>query len=140
MAIKKKDLEIRTSTIPGAGNGLFTKVFIPKGTRIIEYTGKVTSWKDANHADGKNAYIFFINRNNVIDALRYKSSLARYANDARGLTRVKGIKNNCEYIIEKKRVYIDALRDIPEGSEILVSYGQEYWDTIKALLRERKEN
>lgn len=133
MTINKKDLEINESTIPGAGKGLFTKVFIPKGTRIIEYKGKVTSWNDANHKDGRNAYIFYINRNNVIDALNYKSSLARYANDALGLTKVKGIRNNSEYAIERNRVYIDAIKDIPAGSEILVSYGKEYWETIRAL-------
>lgn len=136
MALTKKDFEIKKSTIPAAGSGLFTKIFIPKGDRIIEYKGRTSTWKEANHDDGKNPYIFYINRNNVIDALNYKSSLARYANDALGLTRVKGIKNNSEYIIKNNRVFIDAIKDIPAGTEILVSYGKEYWDTIKQLKKE----
>ena len=44
MALLEKELEIRTSTIPDAGKGLFTKIPISKGTRIVEYKGTVTTW------------------------------------------------------------------------------------------------
>jgi len=42
MALLKKQLYIKKSGIPNAGKGLFTKKPIPKGTGIIEYTGKRT--------------------------------------------------------------------------------------------------
>jgi SET domain-containing protein len=131
MAISHKYLVVKKSTIPGSGNGLFTNKFIPAGTRIIEYKGKVTTWKEANHEDGENGYIYYMKRNHVIDAKPYKSALARYANDARGLTKVKGIKNNCEYIEEGAQVFIHATKDILPGSEILVPYGPEYWEVIR---------
>ena len=131
MAIPSNYLVVKTSTIPGSGKGLFTKKFIPAGTRIAEYTGKVSTWKDANHEDGDNGYIYYVKRNHVIDAKADKNSIARYANDARGLTRVKGITNNCEYIEEGTRVYIHAKKDIEAGSEILVPYGSEYWQVIR---------
>jgi uncharacterized protein len=131
MAISPRFLVVRNSTIPGSGKGLFTKKFIPKGTRILEYTGRVSTWKEAKHEDGDNAYIYYVTRNHVIDAKANKKSLARYANDARGLTRVKGITNNCEYIEEGNHVFIHAKRDIPAGSEILVPYGPEYWQVIR---------
>lgn len=131
MAISPKNLVVRTSTIPGSGKGLFTKTFIPQGTRIAEYTGKVTAWKDADHEDGDNAYIYYVKRSHVIDAKTDKRSIARYANDAKGITRVPGITNNCEYVEEGVRVYIHAKRDIPAGSEILVPYGPEYWQVIR---------
>ena len=60
MALLEKQLEVKESTIPGAGKGLFTKIFIPKGTRIVEYKGKLTTWKEVEN-DYKNGYIYSIN-------------------------------------------------------------------------------
>ena len=94
MALLEKLLEVRESTIPGAGLGLFTKEYIPKGTCVVEYKGKVTSWKEADHRGGLNPYLFFVKRSHVIDTLHCKKSLARYANDAKGLKKIKGITNS----------------------------------------------
>ncbi|HRO69478.1 MAG TPA: SET domain-containing protein, partial [Chitinophagaceae bacterium] len=60
MALLEKQLYIKRSTIPASGMGLFTKKFVPKGTRIVEYKGKMTTWKEVNHDDGKNGYIYYI--------------------------------------------------------------------------------
>ena len=131
MALLEKELVIKQSTIPGSGSGLFTKVFIPRGTRIVEYKGRISTWRDVNHKEGKNGYIYYVTRNYVIDASTYKKSLARYANDARGLHRVKGSTNNCVYELHKGKVYIQSVKDIQPNSEILVEYGKEYWDVIR---------
>ena len=147
MALLEKDLVVKRSTIPNAGKGLFTKVFIPKGSRIVEYKGRVSTWKDVDHNDGKNGYIYYVTRNHVIDAATYKKALARYANDAKGLQRVTGINNNCIYHFSNGKVYIEAVKDIPPNSEILVEYGKEYWDVIRhnaklhaAGLKKRKQS
>ncbi len=132
MTLLRKELVVKRSGIPAAGKGLFTKVPIPKGSKIVEYTGKISSWKDADHKEGKNLYLFYVNKDHVIDADASKA-LARYANDASGISKIKGIRNNSEYITDKKRVYIKATRDIPAGAEILVAYGKEYWDVIKEI-------
>ncbi len=132
MALLEKHLEVRKSTIPEAGMGLFTKELIAKGTRIVEYKGKITTWKGANHLDGANPYIFYVKQSHVIDTLNYKKALARYANDAKGLTRIKGMTNNCKFVVEGLRVYMEAEKVIPAGGELLVGYGKEYWDTIRA--------
>ncbi|MDO9375956.1 MAG: SET domain-containing protein [Ferruginibacter sp.] len=131
MALLEKHLEVKKSTIPGAGKGLFTKKPIAKGTYIIEYTGTITTWKDVDHDEGANVYIYYVNRKHVIDASKNTKSLARYANDARGLQRPKGFRNNSQYVNDEDHIYIQALRDIPAGDEILVSYGKEYWDVIR---------
>ena len=131
MALLEKQLYVKKSGIPGAGKGLFTKALIPKGTRIVEYKGKRTVWKEVKDDDGKNGYLFYINRNNVIDALPATKTLARYANDARGMVRIKGILNNSDYIIDGKKVFIEATKDIPAKAEILVDYGREYWQVIR---------
>jgi uncharacterized protein len=131
MALLEKQLVAKRSSIPGSGKGLFTKKFIPKGTRIVEYKGKITTWKEVKHNNGENGYIYYVNRNHVIDARTYKKAFARYANDAVGLQKIKGISNNAVYTEDKMKVFIEAIKDIPANSEILVSYGKEYWDAIR---------
>lgn len=139
MALLQKQLYIKKSTIPNAGQGLFTKKPIAKGTRIVEYLGRRTKWKDVKDEDGKNGYIFYINRNHVIDALRTKKAYARYANDARGLVRIKGLLNNSDYVVDGLKAYIEAKKDIPAGAEILVDYGKDYWKVIRENIRLRTE-
>ena len=131
MALLRRQLFIKESTLPNAGMGLFTKKPIPKGTRIIEYTGQRTTWKDVKDDDGKNGYIFYVKRYHVIDALPTKKPLARYANDARGLTRIKGVTNNCDYITKGLKAYIESKKNIEAGSEIFVDYGPDYWKVIR---------
>ena len=135
MPYKTKTLFISQSTIPGAGKGLFTSDPIKKGERVLEYKGRVRTWKEVVDAGIFNAYVFYINRNHVIDAKTYIQSLARYANDAHGLTRVKGVTNNAEYQKDNKKVYIHATRNIPAGAEIFVGYGKDYWDTVKENMK-----
>lgn len=134
MALLEKHLEIKESGIPGAGKGLFTNVFIAKGTRITEYKGRITTWKEVQN-DDSNFYIFFVTQKHVIDASKHKKALARYINDAKGLTRVKGVTNNTEFIKDKYRVFVEATKDIKAGSELCVGYGKEYWDVIRQNIR-----
>jgi len=132
MALLDKNLVVKKSTLPDAGKGLFTKVFIPKGTRITEYKGKIMTWKDVEaHVDDHIGYVFWFSNQYVIDAWKTKKGVAHYANDAKGLVRIKGVRNNSVYDTEKRRCYIVATRDIPAGSEIFVDYGDEYWEAIR---------
>jgi|SRR6185295_18308977 len=135
MALQERSLIIKRSSLPGAGKGLFTKAFISKGTRIVEYKGESLTWKQVEKLpDYRNGYVFYFNSRYVIDAWKYKG-FAHYANDARGLTRVEGTRNNSEYVTEGRRCFIEASRDIPAGSEILVAYGGEYWQAIRYNIR-----
>jgi SET domain-containing protein len=131
MPLLEKHLIIKRSTLKGAGKGLFTARDIPKGTKIVEYKGKITTWKEVDDRKGLNAYIYYVNRNHVIDARTTRKEFARYANDAKGMLKCGGITNNCTYEIEGIKVYIKAMRNIPAGSELFVGYGKEYWDIIK---------
>lgn len=131
MALFERKVEVKESILPGAGQGLFAKDFIPKGTRITEYKGKITTWKEVDDDDGNNGYIYYVKRHHVIDASRHTGTFARYANDARGLQRVRGVSNNAGYVEEGLKVYIESRKDIPAGNEILVEYGKEYWDVIR---------
>ena len=134
MALLEKHLLVKRSTIPGAGKGLFTKVAIEKGTRIVEYKGRITTWKEVEW-DSENKYIYTINPRHVIDASKTLKALARYANDARGLTKIKGVTNNCIYVNDGLHAYIESVKDIPAGAEIFVAYGKEYWDVIRQNIK-----
>jgi SET domain-containing protein len=131
MALLEKYLVVKKSTLPGTGKGLFTKTFIPKGAKIVEYKGRIGKWKNIEKNPGENKYIFYVKRDHVIDAKPFKKAMARYANDARGLKKIKGLVNNADYVEKGLRVFIEAKKDIPAGSEILVDYGKEYWDVIR---------
>ena len=130
MALLEFDLVVKTSLIPGAGMGLFTKLAIPKGTYIVEYKGRRTTWDEIKH-EADNMYICYIDDAFVIDGRYQPGASARYANDANGIVRIKGITNNAQYVNDDMKVYIEATKDIAAGAEIFVKYGKEYWDTIK---------
>jgi uncharacterized protein len=138
--LNKKKLVVKKSLLPGAGRGLFTKADIRKGTRIVEYKGEIMTWKEVERLpDWRNGYVFYFNLKYVIDAWKTKKSVAHYANDAAGIVRVKGLRNNSEYHTEGKRCFIVATQDIPRGSEILVDYGREYWQAIRQNIRAEKQ-
>ncbi|HCM77588.1 MAG TPA: SET domain-containing protein-lysine N-methyltransferase [Cytophagales bacterium] len=140
MALLEKQLYTKKSTLPGAGKGLFTKKKIKKGTRIVEYKGEILTWKEVKKlADDRNGYVFYISSKRCIDAWNYKKALGRYANDAKGLARIKGIKTNSEYVIDGKKCFIEAIKDIPAKSEIFVEYGSDYWKVVRENLKIDKE-
>ena len=106
---------------------------IRKGDRIVEYKGRRRLWTDVKHLDGHNGYLLRLSRTTAIDALPTLSAKGRYANDAMGLVRVPGLRNNAEYLIYGDRCYIEATRTIRKGEEILVSYGREFWSLQRKL-------
>lgn len=136
MALFEKHLVVKKSRLPNAGKGLFTRIDIPKGTRVVEYKGRIQPWREVKDEDGINGYLMYINRNVVINGLKALKTLARYANDAGGLVRVEGIRNNSEFISEGKRCFIESTRNIKAGEELFASYGREYWTLIRKLKRE----
>lgn len=123
-------LYVDNSSIPSAGKGLFTSTDIQKGEIITEYTGDITTWEEVRH-DASNLYIYFVNDDYVINAKEHPEAIARYANDAHGLTRIRGLHNNSKFVNINGKIFIKALRFVKAGSEILVDYGKGYWETVK---------
>lgn len=126
-------LIVKRSQLPKAGKGLYTNKPINKDDKVIEYKGEIINWKEYEKrvAEDKDGYLFYINRNRCIDAFPTPQYKARYANDAAGLSRVKGLRNNCTYQIFGDKCFIVAERNIAPGEEILVDYTKEYWDCIR---------
>ncbi len=126
-------LIVKKSQLPNAGKGLYTTKPIKKGEKIIEYKGEIINWKEYTKrvAENKDGYLFFINNKNCIDAFPTPQHKARYANDAAGLSRVVGLKNNSAYEIFKDKCFIVAQKNIEAGQEILVTYTKAYWDCVR---------
>ncbi len=129
-------LYLKKSILPNAGKGLFTDQHIMKGEEIVEYEGEVVPWSEVEKRaeKGHEGYAFYISERVSVDAYYTKWAMGRYANDATGFSRVDKLRNNSQYVVKRKngvrKVFIVASRNILPGTEILVSYGAEYWRHI----------
>lgn len=132
-------LKIKTSQLPNAGKGLYTDKPIKKGEKIIEYKGEIIDWREYEKRvlEDKDGYLFFINKQRCIDAFSTPQHKARYANDAAGLSRVKGLRNNANYEIFDNKCFIVSSREIKAGEEIFVNYTKEYWDCIRYNIKNK---
>jgi SET domain-containing protein len=98
---------------------VFAVAAIKKGTRIIEYLGDRVSHRTADDryedhdVNDNHTFLFIVDRNTVIDA-------AVGGNDARFINHQ--CKGNCESVIENRRVFIDAAREIAAGQELGYDY------------------
>ena len=111
---RRHDLAVKRTPI---GFGLFTKVPIPKGVRVIEYTGTLVSNTDTARFTGR--YLFEVNSRWTIDGTA-RENLARYINHS--------CRPNCEAIVRGKRIFIYAKRRIAPGEELGYDYGKAYFD------------
>jgi hypothetical protein len=110
-------IEVRHS--PVHGYGVFALRRIRKGTTVIEYLGDRITHEEADerYADkderDNHTFLFTVNSRIVIDA-------GRNGNEARFINH--GCEPNCESGILAKRVFIDAIRTIRPGEELVYDY------------------
>jgi uncharacterized protein len=115
--------ELRSSEIQGTG--AFATRTIRKGTRIIEYLGQRISWRtaDKRYDDEKmnrhHTFLFTVDDKTCIDA-------GVNGNDARFLNH--SCDPNCEAINDRKRIFIEAKKTIPAGTELVYDYQYERTD------------
>jgi SET domain-containing protein len=115
--------ELRTSKIQGTG--AFATRTIRKGTRIIEYLGQRISWRtaDKRYDDEKmnrhHTFLFTVDDKTCIDAA-VNGNEARFINHS--------CDPNCEAINDRKRIFIEAIRTIPAGTELVYDYQYERTD------------
>src|SRR5438477_4536778 len=107
-------LKVRHS--PVHGRGVFTKMRIGKGARIIEYTGRRILWSSIpDELDEERTYYFGLdNEKEVIDPT-VGGNEARWINHS--------CNPNCETREDtQERVFIHALRNIRAGEELFYDY------------------
>ncbi len=104
---------------PVHGQGAFALRRIRKGTRIVEYLGERVSHAEADRRyEGKDAsdahtFLFIVDSKTVIDA-GVDGNEARFLNHS--------CNPNCESVIERRRVFIEAIRTIAPGEEMTYDY------------------
>lgn len=133
-------LKVSPSTIAGAGLGLFADcrdqrllernndVVFRKNAFICEYDGDHLTKEqfDRRYPRKKSRapYVIKAKNNLYVDSIKSNQGLGRYANDC------KRAKCNAKFSINHRggtKVSLRAERNIKQGEEIMVPYGQEYW-------------
>lgn len=115
--------EVRRSQIQG--RGAFATRRIRPGQRIIEYTGERISRDegdrryDDEHMGRHHTFLFALEDGSVLDAA-VGGNEARYLNHS--------CDPNCQAIEEDGRIYIEALRNISPGAELVYDYAYERTD------------
>ncbi|MGB5081280.1 MAG: SET domain-containing protein-lysine N-methyltransferase [Burkholderiales bacterium] len=107
-------ISVRRSGIHG--KGVFAAIFIPRGTRIVEYRGRRMSEAEADRKyddTDPHTFLFLLDGEIVIDA-NHEGNSARWINH--------GCDPNCEPVEEKGRLFIEAIRDIAPGTELTYDY------------------
>src|SRR5262245_59860385 len=112
------DLIIQASAVHGAG--VYTTQPIKSGAHVLEYTGHRISARqtDGMYADSEVTYLFGMDGGKtVIDGF----GMAAFVNHA--------CRPNCETDEIDKSIWIIALEDIPDGTELTYDYNIYYDET-----------
>jgi SET domain-containing protein len=113
-------MELRDSPIHGLG--AFALQDIPKGQRIIEYVGEKISNAEADRRydddtmKSHHTFLFILNSKQCLDAT-YEGNESRFINHS--------CDPNAEAFIPRGRIWIEAIKPIPKGTEIAYDYGYE---------------
>ncbi|HEX8197435.1 MAG TPA: SET domain-containing protein-lysine N-methyltransferase [Pyrinomonadaceae bacterium] len=99
------------------GLGLFAAADIPKGARIIQYTGKLISNEEADRHRGR--YLFTLDSEQTINGSS-RENLARYINHS--------CRPNADSDVIEKEIWIVAKRKIKAFEEITINYGKSYFN------------
>jgi SET domain-containing protein len=110
------------------GRGIYARVEIPDGTRIIDYRGERISKSESTKRENQRlarlarggdgcVYIFTLNQRYDLDG-RTRGNVAKFINHS--------CNPNCRAEIINGRVWIVARREIPAGAELSFDYGFSY--------------
>lgn len=111
-------IQVRKSGVHG--RGVFALVDLAEGELVMEYTGEVISWDEAQRrhphdpANPSHTFYFHIDDQHVIDG-KVGGNSARWINHA--------CEPNCEADEQGGRIFIKTLRNIPAGQELNYDYG-----------------
>ena len=126
-AIRRK---VRLARSGVHGYGLFARVPLAKGERVIEYIGERVTKGEAWRREQKRlarlaaggdgcVYVFELNQRHDIDG-GVRWNLARRINHS--------CEPNCEVQVVRGRIWIVAVRPVATGEELSYDYGFDYTD------------
>jgi hypothetical protein len=104
-------ISVRSSAIHG--RGVFALRRIAKGVRLIEYKGARRRWSVFEDDGAPCTYLFDVEGGLVIDPAVGGNS-ARFINHS--------CAPNCEAVLEDGRIFIETIREIGPGEELLYDY------------------
>jgi len=123
---KQHGLRLGSSTIPGAGVGLFALKSFKKNAFVADYTGRTSSRPPAD-----DEYSVYMSRTKTMTARTTQDAIGSRANDCRSSNKAAGdcTGNNAKLSINNRTatVTLRATRPIKRGDEVLVPYGAAYW-------------
>jgi uncharacterized protein len=109
--------EVRRSKVHG--RGVFATRDIPKDTRVIEYKGEIINEDEADRRypwvddEPHHTFLFRLEDGTTIDAGPTRTA-AKYINHS--------CNPNCEAVEEDGRIFIDTLRKVKKGEELVYDY------------------
>ena len=107
-------------------NGLYANCDILRGTKIIEYKGKIISVKqsenDPKFDNGKAIYLFNLNKKYDLDG-NFKFNTARLINHS--------CDPNCEVLGTGLKVRVFAMKNIKKNEELSYDYGFSFDQDFK---------
>ena len=126
--VARDGLQIRKSTVPNAGLGLFARRAFKKGEIVARYTGDlIETQAGEEHRDGfgGSKYVLEMSERVSVDAARTNTADGRMCNDPRG----SGKRANVKFSVNQqtKTATVRAKRAIAAGEELLLSYGRGFW-------------
>ena len=109
---------IKKSKIDNKGRGLYAKKDIKKGTKIIDYVGKIITNKQVDESNkydnSKPIYLFTLNKRYTLDG-DFPWNKARLINHS--------CDPNAQYDGKGLKIWITAIKDIKKGEEFTCDYG-----------------
>lgn len=110
-------MELRRSSIHGLG--AFASQDIPRGTRVIEYVGEKISNAEADRRYDDESmrkhhtFLFILSERTCVDAA-FNGNESRFINHS--------CDPNCEAVITRGRIWVEAVKRIPAGTELVYDY------------------
>ena len=128
--LNEKHLRIQTSSIPNAGKGLFAldetkapgEIIFKIGAKLIEYNGELvdSATLEERYGDETAPYGIHINRDRFEDGAIHRG-VGTLVNQS-----ITANKTNARFGVSRNRIVLFTTKNIRNGQEIFVRYGNEY--------------
>lgn len=126
---------VQDKSLPYCGQiGTFAACDIRSGTYIGEYAGEVFA------CDGSSESLYVAKYENTfeaeetdlvrIDGLKVGNEM-RYINDSRNTGRPVNVQFILAWVGGSLHLFVVSVADIRKGEEILIDYGEEYWEVLQ---------